>query len=231
MPLFTDSLVAENNLGINSLSSIRGLLSDSTSYMDSSSPYLMIVDSTARAFYLPNAETLNIGQLYYLANDTTRIIDMRSYDGTTLITLGARSRTVLALADNTSSAGRWLYESSASSTFASYSVFCYYGASAGVGRYLTIYPGTSSDEAPYIVVSPLAIVAMTLGASAISTGTIGIFITSDLVNPIATVSLNNESSKIIRDVFYQLSSGVSIAIMVTSGSILKPYLTLYLTGI
>lgn len=207
--------------------------SNSTYFMSTSNPYVNVFDGTSTNYVaaLPNATLLQIGHEYYIANESTTLFAVTPNDNTNALTyLYPRVRGHFILNNNSTSTGEWLYEtSSANGGAAGYSVFGSYTGNANTGRYLEIYPGTDSNEAPYIVIGSLAIIAITIGASALSTGTVSIYKKSNLSTPIVSISLNNQSSATLDRIFYQLSANDGLAMKVSSGTISKPYVTAYLT--
>lgn len=232
---YHENIHSENLLETNAWRTFREPITDATHFFDSSHAYLNVLDGTAvEAVVLTDATTLNIGHQYFIANDTTRTVGVYNYDSTLLTTFGANTRGFFFLNDNTTNAGDWLYLTAPASSAASYSIFGFYGGNANAGRVLEIYPGEASDDAPYIVVFPLAITAITLGASSPVTGTktVGVFLTTDTVNPIATIDLLDGTDTAIKDgLFVTLAEGDRIFFRVTTGSILKPYITLYFAGV
>jgi len=227
---YNENIHSENLLETKSFRPQRTITTDATYAMDSSSSYITTLQTTNRRVNLPNATTLSTGHSYYIANRTGTQVSARDYDGTSLITLGANSRTNFYLNDNTSTAGQWIYESNSASSLASYSIFGFYNGNAGTGRYLEIYPGEASDTAPYIIVAPLAIIAMTMGTTALNTTTVGVYKLPDATTAIASISLANESLKVLTNLYTVLAQGDRIAIKVSSGSCNKPYVTFYMTG-
>ena len=230
---YNQNIHSENLLETNSWRTYRDSWPDSTHYMDPTHAFFNVFDGTNQAVFMPDATALNLGHEYFFANDSTGTVNTYTADGTFLVALGANSRSFFFLNDNTTSAGDWIYLATSAATSASYSIYGFYGGNANTGRILEIYPGEASDDAPYIVVSPIAIVAMTLGATTPTTGlsTVGVFKTTDTVNPVAEISLPTTQSTILTDLFYPLDGGDQIFFRVTAGTILKPYITLYFAGI
>jgi len=228
---YNQNIYSENLLETRAFRSENLYITDATGYLTSSAPYFITLDGTNRSVNLPDATSLSKGHQYYIANTTGNLGYLNTSDGTALISLGASSRSHLFLKDNTSSKGSWIYESSAASALASYSIFGQYNANASSGRYLQIYLNEDTNSAPYIIVAPLAIVALSLGCFAASTGTVGVFKTTDLVNPIASISVSNQTANTIDNIYAILIKNDQIALRVTSGTISKPYLTVYMAGI
>ena len=230
---YNENIHSENLLETNAWRTYREAYPDATHTMDASHAYFNVFDGTNEAILLPNATTLDLGHQYFLANDTTRVVEAHNYDNTNLVTLGPNNRGWFFLNDNTTSAGDWIYIVSSAAAQASYSIFGFYNGNANTGRILEFYPGEDSLTAPYIVVSSLAIVAVTLGATTAVSGTksVGVFKTTDTVNPIYTIDLVDTDSAIETGLFIPISQGDELFVKVTAGSILKPYITLYFAGI
>lgn len=233
--LYTGQFYSE---GIVDFKSMRGqvtkLNSDKTSIMTASSNYFMVMDGTGfnRLVRLPDATSLSIGHTYYFVNDSTQIVPIQSSDSSSFTSMYPNTRTQIILKDNTSSKGAWISTNQNASTISSnFSVIASYGASAAVGRYLEIYPSQSSDVAPYLISAKSAITTLTLGAVSSSTGTLGIFLTTDLVNPITTISLSASTSNTLTGLYVTIDAGTKLAAKVTSGTIAKPFAAIYIANV
>ena len=230
MDLYNSNITSEGLLRTTAFSTVMTKLTDTTRMLDSSSSYFHVYDGTSTAMIMPNATTLFTGHQYYIANDSTTQISALNYDSTQILPLNPGTRTRLTLKDNTSTAGAWVYESNAASSVSSYSIFGSYTGHAS-GRYLDIYPGTGSDTAPYITVTNMAIVALTLGAVLASTGTAIVYKNGDFVTPIASISLSASTVAISTSLYVRLNQGDTITLYISgTGSINKPRFTVYFTG-
>ena len=206
---------------------------DTTTSMDSSANYYMRLDGTnaGRKVNLPNATTLSLGHTYTFVNQSSRIVPIYKSDGTALLeSLIPGATSLILLTDNTAANGGWVFNAISSAGVASFSFFGSYNANAAVGRYLEIYPSVASDTAPYLVTGAAAIVALSLGNVSLSTGTMGVFKTSDLVNPIGTISLSNQLNSYTSGLYLPVAAGSGLALSVTAGTFSKPYLTVYLVS-
>jgi hypothetical protein len=114
--------------------------------------------------------------------------------------------------------------------YTSDSFTAWYTGSAGSGKYLDLYSGISSQEAPYVFINPSHIKVMTLYSEQLSTGTIGIYDINDLTTSIIDISLSNESYKKINYSQY-FAEDQAIVIKVKSGSILKPSMRIWVQTI
>jgi len=108
---------------------------------------------------------------------------------------------------------------------ARYSIFCAYEANANTGRWLEFTRGNASDGSPYIIVGNTTLEELTLVTSdTTATGTVTVF-----KNAVAltTISLAAEKVKISINAFV-LSSLDQLSLQVTSGSIQRPQVQLFL---
>lgn len=213
----------------------RTLVSDSTVTLNATSTYYQVFDGTSsgRKLILPDATSFPLGQTFRLLNNLPYTVPMFYPDTTTAfpINLLPGTRTSITLYDNTSSKGAWLYDSVSAASVASFSFLAEYGGQANTGRYLEIVPAISSDQAPYLIVGNAAIVAVSLGSTAVSTGTLGIFKSTNLVTPIYTISLAGATTVTQTGLFIQLVASDSLVVQVTAGSIQKPYAVIYVASI
>jgi len=104
-----------------------------------------------------------------------------------------------------------------------------YAGNAGVGRYLEIYPNIPSITAPYLITTDCVVTAISLGAITNSTGTVGIFRTSDLNTPIVSISLSNQTLNYVLNQSISLNALDKIAYKISSGTLKTPFLTVYVT--
>jgi hypothetical protein len=111
-----------------------------------------------------------------------------------------------------------------------YPVTFQYGGSAGVGRYLECFSSISSDEAPHIFPENGQIKTVTAGATALSTGVIGFFKTTDLVNPVFTITFTNEKEKVTSGLSYNFNANEELCVRITSGSMHKPYMRVWINN-
>lgn len=103
-----------------------------------------------------------------------------------------------------------------------------YGGNANVGRYLEIFPALATyPDAPFIFPENSIIKAISLGAVSPSTGTLSFFKTTDLVNPIFSVSLVASSRILLTGLTYPLSALDELALRVTAGSFNKPFIRVW----
>jgi hypothetical protein len=104
-----------------------------------------------------------------------------------------------------------------------------YAGNAGTGRYLEIYPNIPSITAPYMITTNCVITAISLGAANNSTGTVGIYKTTNLNNPLASISLSNQTLNYVLNQNISLYALDKIAYKVSSGTFNKPFVTVYVT--
>jgi hypothetical protein len=104
-----------------------------------------------------------------------------------------------------------------------------YAGSAGVGRYLEIYPNIPSITAPYLITTDCVITAVSLGTITNSTGTVGIYRTSNLNSPVASISLSSQTLNYVLNQSISLNTLDKIVYKVSSGTLKTPFLTVYVT--
>jgi len=104
-----------------------------------------------------------------------------------------------------------------------------YAGNASTGRYMEIYPNIPSDTAPYMITTDCVITAISLGTGVNSTGTVGVYKTSDLNNPIASMSLSDQTLNYVLNQNIFLNSLDKIAYRVSAGTLKKPFITVYVT--
>lgn len=100
-------------------------------------------------------------------------------------------------------------------------------ANAGVGNYLNFFPSIDSLTVPYVFPRPGNIVSVYVGIGSVATTTFGFFKTSDLNNPVFSISMTNEKTKLVTGISYLFGTNDQLAIRVTSGSSNKPSIMLW----
>lgn len=100
---------------------------------------------------------------------------------------------------------------------------CGYNANAGVGRYMERL-GTPMDEAPFPMPEDGYVRTITLQTTASNTGTISFFLSTDLVNPVFSISLTADSFERF-DIVQFFNQDDKLVVQVTAGSFSKPQLT------
>ena len=209
------------------------VLALSTTTLTVASPAQLFFTGTiaGKIIQLPDATTLKVGWHYEFYNRATQAVTVQD-DALGLVVISpAATSTRITLAENGTAAGIWVVSIAAAGTAAALSLvplIVSYGANANVGRYLEYYPSRDSLSAPFVVVANENIRAVSLGAESLSTGTLGIFKTTDLVTPIHTVSLTNESRKLQLALSIPLISLDEIVWRITAGTIQKPFAGIYI---
>ena len=201
----------------------------STLVMTASSPYMTVYNGTvaAQLVNLPNATTLSNGHTFQFWNNSTVSFDVRNNGGVSQQVVLPRNRLTTILIDNSTANGVWILEITSATNGGIINVPCSYTAAANVGRYLEFYPSNSSDLGPFLSVTDSIIVALAVVSNASTTGTVSFFKTTDLVNAITSISLTAQSSNSITGLNVPLVTGDKIAVRVTSGSIQKPGVSMY----
>lgn len=206
---------------------------NSTLSLTSTSEYLVafIGSTVGQIIKLPNATTLTVGRTFQIWNNSSIIIEIQDGNSVVLFQLNPNQRASFILRDNSTTAGIWLREITSGSLFGGLAIVnCSYTASANVGRYLEFYPSNSSDLGPFLLITNATLLAISVVANASTTGTVSIYKTTDLVNSIASISLTSQTTNSITTLNIQLTAGDKLAARVTSGSILKPGVSLYIAG-
>jgi len=181
---------------------------------------------------LPNATTLQVGHHFWCYNVSSVAVEFQDFDGNTLVNSIPSDRVFFILRDNGTTAGAWDKVIGTAAGLASVSpTLAFFNGNGNVGRYLEIFPREDSLSAPLIVPANSAIVALTLGVNSETTGTVGIFEMADLVTPVVTISLVAEIEKVNLNLFAPLNQGDALAIRITAGSMQKPRIAMYLSGI
>lgn len=236
MPHTIDSQIVEDLLQYKSLRTIalvhpttaNGILS-----LTATSENTVITTGTAfgQVVRLPSATTILAGHRFQLFNSSSQQITVQDGSGAVYFVLTAGSSATVVLRTSGTVAGVWARAISSSSPFSGTApVICNYAANAGVGRYLEFFAGNSSDGSPYLLVSPSTIIGVSLQTSANSTGAVGLFKTTDLVNPIYTAALNSAQEYLSTDLNIPLAVADKLAVRVISGSLSKPGFCLYISG-
>lgn len=219
----------------------RGFATDLTTIISSGSitqmisfdahTYVVTGTTPGEILRLPDATTLRNGHQFWIINASTQYMTVQQFGGTESNVLSPTSTVHYVLRDNGTQAGVWSKSVSTSSLFSGATTLLgYYGGAANTGRYLEFFPGSDSLESSYLVPTPGTLIALTLGSSAATTGAVGIFKKADLVNPILTLGLVSQmSNKVINQVI-PLFPEDEIVARVTSGSINKPRIAIYMAG-
>jgi len=100
---------------------------------------------------------------------------------------------------------------------------CGYNANAGVRRYMERL-GLGMDEAPFPMPEDGYVRTITLQTTAINTGTIGVFLDTDLVTPVFSITMTAKSYERF-DVTRFFNQDDKLVFKVTSGTFSKPQLT------
>lgn len=107
-------------------------------------------------------------------------------------------------------------------------LICGHDGASSVGRYLAFYPSNPSNTNPLIIPEPSELVALSISASANSTGTLTVY--RNFV-PVTTISLSSSRKNRIQGLEINLTDLDELSVSVTSGSISKPMMTLFIRTI
>jgi hypothetical protein len=102
---------------------------------------------------------------------------------------------------------------------------CGFDGTASTGRYLEFFSNNPSNGNPFIIAENSELVALTISASSNSTGTVTIF-----KNGVAltTISLSSARKEAISGLEFGLVSLDELSVQVTSGSITRPTVSLFI---
>jgi hypothetical protein len=102
---------------------------------------------------------------------------------------------------------------------------CGFDGSAVTGRWLEFFSNNPSNGNPFIIAEASELVALTISASANSTGTVTVF-----KNGVAltTISLSNSRKDAISGLELGLASLDELSLQVTSGTITRPTVSLFI---
>lgn len=232
---------AINNLVVENLCDIKSSRAQTAIVATTASTYTLSVghemnliftgSTSGQILNLGDATQYQVGHCFRVDNNATAIVTAQNGAAALLALLRTNTRMTLVLQSNSTAAGVWSYHITSASELAGvYQFFGSYGANALTGRYLEIFPSLASDEAPFLVVRGSVLVGVSIGCVSSSTGTAGIFRTTDLVTPVFSISLTAQTSNSSTNLNVAVAALDRLAVRVTSGTIQKPFMAVYLSG-
>lgn len=103
---------------------------------------------------------------------------------------------------------------------------CGFDGSAGTGRWLEFYANNPSDANPFIVAEPAELIALSIVTSAASaTGTATVYRNGSAIQ---TISLAAQKKNAISGLTHLLSTLDEISVQITSGSISRPNVYIFI---
>lgn len=103
---------------------------------------------------------------------------------------------------------------------------CGFDGNGGTGRWLEFFANNPSNNSPFIVAEPSELIAVSIvSAVASSTGTVTIYSNG---SSITTISLSSQKKNAISELTIPLSSLDEISVQITSGSISRPTVFLFI---
>ena len=102
---------------------------------------------------------------------------------------------------------------------------CGFDGSAGTGRWLEFYSNNPSNGNPFIIAEPAELVAVSISASANSTGTVTIFKNGVSLQ---TISLSASRKNRVKNLLHSLTDLDEISVQVTSGSVTRPVVYMFI---
>lgn len=238
MPQYLDNLYIENQISRYRQRFVPLFLTTSITprQLTLADPTLIIVDGSTAGYniVLPDATGLENGYEIIIHNNSSVTVDVDTFGGTHYLQMSVGSRMSLFLKSNATQPGVWVRAIQSSSPFTGTSpVLGSYNGNAGVGRYLEVYPRQGTDTAPFYVPTNAYIVAFEFSTVSTSTATLGVFKSTDLVNPIYTISLSNATTVFGTNLTISLSTADQLSFRITAatGTVGKPRCAMYFTGV
>lgn len=102
---------------------------------------------------------------------------------------------------------------------------CGFDGTASSGRYLEFYANNPSNNNPFVVAEPVQLIALSISASSNSTGTVTVYKNGVSVT---TLSLSAARTNRVKNLAINYTDLDEISASVTSGSISRPTLFLFL---
>jgi ABC-type uncharacterized transport system ATPase component len=112
----------------------------------------------------------------------------------------------------------------------SFAIIAGRSASTGAGVFLDFIAGNSSDTSPFVAIQNVNIRGLSAAGTSSTTCVVGLYKNGNLASPVATVTLTAQSSNYVNSLTVPLVAGDTISVRVVSGSILKPFVTIYFSG-
>lgn len=102
---------------------------------------------------------------------------------------------------------------------------CGFDGSASTGRWLEFFSNNPSNNNPFVLAEPAQLIALSVSASANSTGTVTVYKNGVSVQ---TISLTANRKNRVKDLAINFTDLDEISAQVTSGSITRPTLFLFI---
>jgi len=110
---------------------------------------------------------------------------------------------------------------------AGFAILAYTGSNAGVGKYLDIIPGTSSDMLPYPITTDVVITSAGIRTPSTSTVTVTIYkLVTGVETFVMSLVLSNAKSNNYNGLYISIAQGQDLVFKVTSGSAKRPGISL-----
>lgn len=189
--------------------------------------YIFTGTVSGQNFKLPNATTLNIGWRYEIWNTSNQTITIKNTAGTAIFALAASQKTWIALQDNSSSNGTWLFEANfLGGTGGGNGVIGFgFDGNASPTRWLEGFTNVPTNITPHIVAGSKAIRAISFGTSANTTSTATIYKNGVALDTIATTG----NKKVVKlNLNHLLVNLDELSCAITAGSCTRPVVLLWL---
>lgn len=187
--------------------------------------------STGQIVQLPNATTLRNGHQFWIINASTSLIATRQFGGSNSVNVFPSGTIRYILRDNSTTAGIWNRTISSASPFQGTApIICGYGGNAVATRYLEFISGNASNTSPFVAVSNFTVVGLSMGGTSASTATVTLYKNGNFSTPLGSLSLSANNNQYNNSLNIPLSTGDLLTVAITSGSINKPMVAIYLAG-
>jgi hypothetical protein len=204
---------------------------NSTLTLTASSALTMIFTGTTagQIVKLPNATTLNKHWRYEIWNTSNQTVTIQNNAGTALFAMAASQKTWALLQDNATSNGTWLFEANFLGGTGSGSGPMTFGfdGSATSGRWLETSTNIASNLTPYTFPGSKTIRAIAFGGVIPTTYTATATIFKNGVS-LDTITLTAQNRNTKLNLSHSLVNLDYINVQVTSGSVTRPVVTLWL---
>ncbi len=172
------------------------------------------------------------GLCFILINDATVPVTVKNLSGTTLFTLQPNYSLLVFLDDQSTTDGTWRFSLFVDKTLDSLSessrggIFCGFDGTGSTGRWLEFFSNNPSNNNPLVIPEASSLRAISISTSAATaTGTVTVFKNGVAVETISLAASKTARKKNLNVLFTDLDL---ISLKVTSGSITRPQVTIFI---
>lgn len=231
----SDNIIVEglaNTKGFRTQAQILSTVSGTLSLTASSEMVVIFTGTTSgQIVKLPDATTIQEGHRYEIFNKSSNVITIQDGAGAGIFNLSSGSSVLFVLQVPGTIAGVWARNAYSSSPFSGTAVItCGYSGNAVATRYLEFVSGNSSDNCPFVAITAYTIVGLSIGGTSASTCTVSLFKNGNFTTPIASLSTVANNNQYTATLNVPLAASDLLTVAITSGSIGKPFVNVYLLG-